>query len=98
MYLPCLSRAKNNAKASNLEMFCKRSNRNFLCADYYGVGRSEGSMETACLTRWMTDAEKLMAKAIPGMKYVLVGAGVGGWIAMLLAKKRPDLVAGVVGE
>ena len=68
LYLPCLSRAKNNAKASNLEMFCKRTGRNFVCADYYGVGRSEGSMETACLSRWCEDTEKLMMETRPGQK------------------------------
>ena len=52
LYLPCLSRAKNNAKASNLEMFAKRTNRHFVCADYFAVGRSKGRMEDACLTRW----------------------------------------------
>ena len=30
-------------------------------------------------------------------KFLLVGAGVGGWVALLIAKKYPKLVSGVVG-
>jgi pimeloyl-ACP methyl ester carboxylesterase len=95
--LPCLSRAKNNAKASNLETFCRRTNRSFLCADYYGVGRSDGSWGEGNLSRWKEDSIRLMEQVMPGRKFVLVGAGVGGWIAHLIALTSPELVAGVVG-
>ena len=30
-------------------------------------------------------------------KYVLIGSGTGGWLAVLIARRRPDLVAGIVG-
>ena len=30
-------------------------------------------------------------------KTVLVGHGVGAWISFVVAQKRPDLVAGIVG-
>ena len=42
MYLPCLFYPKNNAKATNLENWCKRNSHTFVCADYYGVARSSG--------------------------------------------------------
>jgi len=74
--LPCLSRAKNNAKSSNLETFCRRTSRSFLCADYYGVGRSDGEFSNGNLSRWKEDSIQLMNSVMPGRKFVLVGAGV----------------------
>ncbi len=68
-----------------------------MCADYYGVGRSDGKFSDGNLSRWTGDSVKLMESVLPGQKFVVVGAGVGGWISVLLAKERPDLVAGVVG-
>jgi pimeloyl-ACP methyl ester carboxylesterase len=32
-----------------------------------------------------------------GQKFCIIGEGVGGWLAILLAASRPDLVQGVVG-
>jgi hypothetical protein len=55
MYLPCLFYPKNNAKATNLENWCKRNGHTFVCADYYGVRKSRitigcyGSCVCPCL-------------------------------------------------
>ncbi|GMI13636.1 hypothetical protein TrLO_g8562 [Triparma laevis f. longispina] len=95
LYLPCLHRAKNSAKSSNLLQHCRRQNYHFLCADYYGVGRSTGNFIDACLTKWVSDAEELLDSNEGS--YTLVGSGVGSWIAVLLAIKRPDVVSGLVG-
>ncbi|GMH79561.1 hypothetical protein TL16_g08185 [Triparma laevis f. inornata] len=49
----------------------------------------------ACLTKWVSDAEELLDSNEGS--YTLVGSGVGSWIAVLLAIKRPDVVSGLVG-
>ena len=41
---------QNNAKATNLENWCKRNSHTFVCADYYGVARSSGDF--AAGTDW----------------------------------------------
>lgn len=51
MYLPCLFYPKNNAKATNLENWCKRNSHTFVCADYYGVARSSGKCYRCCVVR-----------------------------------------------
>ena len=37
LYLPSLTRPKNEAKASNLQAWCRKNDHSFLCADYFGV-------------------------------------------------------------
>ena len=69
-------------------------------ADYHGVGRSKGNIEEACLSKWLADTKQLIetvASPNDHRRVVLVGAGVGGWIAVRLAQTDPELVGGVVG-
>jgi pimeloyl-ACP methyl ester carboxylesterase len=40
---------------------------------------------------------QLIEAVCPDNKVVLVGGGVGGWVSILIALQRPDLVAGIVG-
>lgn len=96
MYLPCLFYPKNNAKATNLENWCKRNQHTFVCADYYGVARSSGDFAAGTVSRWTADTIFLIERLITKSPVVLVGSGVGGWIGLLVASKRPDLVCGLV--
>jgi len=97
VYLPCLHKAKNNAKASNLESWCRQTDHTFICADYMGTGGSSGDFIDGTVGRWTDDAIRMIENVSPSRKVVLVGAGVGGWVMLLVAKRRPDLVAGLVG-
>lgn len=96
MYLPCLFYPKNNAKATNLENWAKRNQHTFVCADYYGVARSSGDFASGTVSRWTSDTIFLIERLITKGPVVLVGSGVGGWIGLLVAQKRPDLVCGLV--
>jgi pimeloyl-ACP methyl ester carboxylesterase len=58
----------------------------------------------ATLSRWTNDTITFLNEHMPdvkggigGAKAVLVGSGVGVWVAVLVAMKRPDLVRGIVG-
>lgn len=104
VYLPGLVREKSESKSVNFHSFCKRNEVSFLAADYFGVGGSSGSFSEGYITRWTTDSIQLIdhlllqeVKDASGAKVVLVGHGVGAWIAFLIALKRPDLVAGILG-
>lgn len=97
MYLPRLFGEKNSPKATSLEVWSRRQGYNFVCADYYGMGRSSGEFDNANVSRWTADTIMLLEKIIKSKKVILVGAGVGGWIMLLIALKRPDLVSGLVG-
>ena len=101
VYLPGLIRQKNEAKATNLQAFCRRNDLTYFCADYLGVGRSSGAFEDGSVGEWAADSIMLM-ESVLGVgkatgKVVLVGHGVGTWVSMLVASKRPDLVSGIVG-
>jgi pimeloyl-ACP methyl ester carboxylesterase len=100
VYLPSLTRPKNEAKAANLQSWCRKNEHSFLCADYFGVGRSSGKFTEGSVGRWAADTILLIENTLkpPGGKQhdkaVLVGHGVGAWVAFIVTMKRPDLVGG----
>jgi pimeloyl-ACP methyl ester carboxylesterase len=100
VYLPGLSEKKNQALSTNLQSFCKKNEFSFLCADYFGIGRSDGKLSDGCVSRWASDTITLLDKLLSkenNDKAILVGRGVGAWISFVVAAKRPDRVAGIVG-
>lgn len=82
-------------KAVALEEWCREEGRAFLRLDYSGHGASEGAFEDGTIGGWMADAMAVIEAAMDGPQ-VLVGSSMGGWIALLIARDRPDLVAGLV--
>ncbi len=52
--------------------------------DYSGHGDSDGEFEEGTISRWLTEAEAVFDTCTEGSQ-VLVGASMGGWIALLLA-------------
>jgi esterase/lipase len=99
LYLPGLIRPKSEGKSVNLRSFCKKNGFSFLCADYWGQGKSSGSILDGTVSKWTADTIFLIENLLGQKqgKVVLVGHGVGAWISFLIASKRPDLVRGVVG-
>lgn len=84
------------AKANAMEIFAKRKGQAILVEEYLGVGKSSGDFaKDGTLSQWISDTCKLIDR-VSG-KVVLAGAGVGGWIMLHVAMKRPDKVAGIVG-
>ena len=83
-------------KAEDLAAFCAGTGRAFLRFDYSGHGASGGAFEAGSIGRWAADAEAAIAALTEGPQ-VLVGSSMGGWISLLLARQRPERVAGFVG-
>lgn len=83
-------------KALHLEAWARAQGRAFLRFDYSGHGESGGRFEDGCIGDWLEDARAVIAAATEGPQ-VLVGSSMGGWIALLLARERPERVAGLVG-
>jgi pimeloyl-ACP methyl ester carboxylesterase len=86
----------NGTKALHLEAWAKANGRAFLRFDYAGCGASEGSFESETLATWRDDALRMIDQVVQG-PVVLVGSSMGGWIMALVAKARPQQVAGMVG-
>lgn len=87
---------RHGTKALHLEAWGKAQGRAFLRFDYSGHGDSGGAFEDGCIGDWAADAQAAIETLTKGPQ-VLVGSSMGGWIALLIARARPDLVAGLVG-
>ncbi|MGR3469156.1 MAG: alpha/beta fold hydrolase [Shimia sp.] len=81
-------------KAVHLESWAKAQGRGFLRFDYSGHGASEGAFTDGAIGDWAADAAA--ALALTEGPQVLIGSSMGGWIALLLARARPEKVAGLV--
>ncbi|MEL6217182.1 MAG: alpha/beta hydrolase [Pseudomonadota bacterium] len=82
-------------KAQYLEDWARARGRAFVRFDYSGHGQSDGRFEDGCIGDWARDAEAVLDVLAPG-RQVLVGSSMGGWIALLLARRRPERVAALV--
>jgi pimeloyl-ACP methyl ester carboxylesterase len=95
MFLGGFRSDMTGTKAQTLEAWARREGRAFVRFDYSGHGASGGAFEDGCIGDWAEDAAAVLA-TVEGPQ-VLVGSSMGGWIALLLARDRPDRVAGLVG-
>lgn len=86
---------KGGTKALYLENWAKAQGRAFLKFDYSGHGASSGDPLDYTISDWAGDAEAIIRKLTRG-RQILVGSSMGGWIALLLARKMPDRIAGMV--
>jgi len=95
VFLGGLRSDMTGTKAVHLEDWARRSGRAFLRFDYSGHGASSGDFTDGCIGDWAEDAEAAIAALTEGPQ-VLVGSSMGGWISLLMAKRMPDRVAGLV--
>lgn len=87
-------------KAEALAALARRSGRPALRFDYSGHGESGGDFAAGTITRWLDEAQAVVAAHGPA-RLVLVGSSMGGWIALLLARRLMaagdgDRLAGLV--
>jgi pimeloyl-ACP methyl ester carboxylesterase len=85
------------SKALALRDFCAARGQEFLRFDYSGHGASDGVFEEGCIGDWAADAVIALDHLTRAQEVVLVGSSMGGWIALLLALRRPARVRGLVG-
>lgn len=95
VFLSGFNSTKEGTKAVFLEDWAKRQGRAFLRFDYSGHGGSSGDFEDGTIGGWMADAAAIIAGLTQGPQ-ILVGSSMGGWIALLLAQRMPEKIAGLV--
>ena len=83
-------------KAVYLEDWAREQGRAFLRFDYSGHGESSGKFADGCIGDWAEDALEAVTQLTEGPQ-ILVGSSMGGWIGLLLARRIPERVAGLVG-
>ncbi|TVP73687.1 MAG: alpha/beta hydrolase [Rhodobacteraceae bacterium] len=86
----------SGTKAVWLEDWARTEGRAFLRFDYSGHGESSGQFEDGCIGDWAEDAFEAVTRLTDGPQ-ILVGSSMGGWIALLLARRIPQRIAGLVG-
>jgi len=96
VFLPGYASDMDGTKALALDAFAERRGMAMLRFDYSGTGSSEGRFEDGTLGGWLDEALYLLDTLTQG-PVILAGSSMGGWIALLMAKHRPDRVAGLVG-
>jgi pimeloyl-ACP methyl ester carboxylesterase len=95
-FLPGYASDMEGTKALALDAFAEEHGLAMLRFDYSGTGSSEGRFEDGTLGGWLDEALHLLDTLTQG-PVILVGSSMGGWIALLMAKHRPERVAALVG-
>ncbi|MGE0667767.1 MAG: alpha/beta fold hydrolase [Sphingomonadales bacterium] len=96
IFLPGFKSDMTGAKAMALRDWCLRRGQAFTRFDYSGHGQSSGKFENGTIGRWAADAIAILDRVTSGPQ-ILVGSSMGGWMALLVAKARPERVAALVG-
>lgn len=82
-------------KAEALDRWAAERGRCLVRFDYSGHGCSEGRFEDGTISAWLADSLAVIA-AEAGPRPVLVGSSMGGWIALLAARRMPEPPSGLV--
>jgi pimeloyl-ACP methyl ester carboxylesterase len=96
MFLGGFRSDMGGTKALWLEDWARARGRAFVRFDYRGHGASSGAFADGSIGDWADDAAEVLARLAEGAQ-VLVGSSMGGWIALLLARRFPERVAALVG-
>ena len=83
-------------KAIFLESICREIGQGFIRFDYSGHGKSGGKFEDGNIGQWKDDALQIIDELTEG-ELVLVGSSMGGWLMLLAALARPQLVNALLG-
>lgn len=95
VFLGGLKSDMEGTKAIHLEAWCKARGQAFLRFDYSGHGESSNTFEEGCIGDWHEDTLAAIDALTEGL-IVPVGSSMGGWQALLLARARPERIAGMV--
>lgn len=97
LFLPGFRSDMEGTKALFLERQCAARGQGFVRFDYSGHGKSEGRFEDGTISSWTQDAFDILEHCCSMGRVVLAGSSMGGWIALLLARRAKSKVAGLVG-
>ena len=74
------------SKASMLGELARLTNRSAVRFDYSGHGKSGGVFTEGTIGKWLEEAEAMFRQVARGPR-ILIGSSMGGWLAMLLARR-----------
>ena len=85
----------SGSKAVALSTWCHEFGHTYIRFDYQGHGMSSGEFADGSIGLWRDDALSILDQTTTD-PVVLVGSSMGAWIALLIALKRPNRIAGMV--
>ncbi|HEY8066688.1 MAG TPA: alpha/beta hydrolase [Methylosinus sp.] len=77
------------AKASHLDAWAEREGRAFLRFDYSGHGESSGRFADGTIGDWLAQSLAVFDASTRGPQ-ILVGSSMGGWLALLMARRLAE--------
>lgn len=95
VFLGGLKSDMEGTKALHLEEWARSTGRAFLRFDYSGHGQSSEKFEEGAIGDWAEDTFAVIDALTEGA-VLPVGSSMGGWQALLLARRMPDRLAGLV--
>ncbi|MBW4710282.1 alpha/beta fold hydrolase [Roseobacter sp. YSTF-M11] len=95
VFLGGLKSDMEGTKALHLEAWARAEGRAFLRFDYSGHGQSSERFEDGSIGDWSQDTVAIIDALTEG-PVLPVGSSMGGWQALLLAKRRPERIIGMV--
>lgn len=81
----------DGTKAEAVNAWAKDRGRAFVRFDYSGHGQSSGKFEDGTISRWCDDALCVLDEYCTD-DVIALGSSMGAWIALLLAKARPEKI------
>lgn len=96
LFLPGYASDMEGTKALALDAWAAERGLPFVRFDYSGTGSSPGRFEDGTLEGWLDEA-LAVADGLTRGPLIPVGSSMGGWLALLLALRRPDRVRGLLG-
>lgn len=97
MFLGGFASDKEGSKALALENLALQKGYDFLRFDYLAHGQSGGDFEKeGCISRWLEDTLAMLDERTRGPQ-ILLGSSMGGWLALLAARARPERLKAVIG-
>ena len=95
LFLPGYASDMDGGKATAIDAYAAEKGLACIRFDYSGTGLSDGDFADGTLKRWL-DETLAMIDAHDG-PVIPVGSSMGGWLALLAARSRPEKIPALIG-
>lgn len=96
VFLPGYASSMERNKATAFAAFAERRGQALLRFDYSGTGSSGGKFEEGNVAVWLDDTLAAIDRLTDG-PLIVIGSSMGAWIALHVARLRPERVQALVG-